>query len=107
MRTPVAPPDKDIDEDVAPPIGPASKLKLSKPNVPPTEAPEIERLLAAVGAIDVSTFDWLLAPSPAELDITLAVVVLGKVGGAAGTATGRFDAETFDVAVIMPWVGIR
>ena len=107
VRTPVPPPDKDIDEDAAPPIAPASKLKLSKPNVPPTEAPDIERLLAAVGAMDVSAFDWLLAPSPVELDITLVVVVRGRVGGAAGIATGRFDAGILDVAVIMPWVGIR
>lgn len=96
VRTPVPPPGKEIAEDVAPPMAPASKLKLSKPNVPPTDAPEIERLLAAAGVSTVA----LLAPSPAEPDITFVVVVRGKVGGAAGTATGRLDVafETFDVA---------
>ena len=54
VRTPVPPPGK-VDGGAAPPIAPASKLKLSKPKVPLADAPEIERLLAARGGTLVST----------------------------------------------------
>ena len=102
VRTPVAPAGSVPEEDAAPPIAPASKLKLSKPNVPPTEVPDIDKLLAAVGAPAVSPpAVWLLEVSPPEDDITLEVVVRGSVGGAAGTATGRFVDVMLDIAVIM------
>ena len=103
---PVPPAGIVADDDAAPPIAPASKLKVSNPKVPPTEAPDIDRLLAAGGALGLSLGGCVLEVSPVEPGITLVVVVLGKVGGGTGTAIGRLDDEIFDVAVIIPCVCI-
>ena len=102
VRMPVPPVGRVDDDDAAPPIAPASKLKVSNPKVPPTEAPDIDRLLPAGGAIELSLGGCVLEVSPVEPVITLVVVVLGKVGGGTGTAIGLLDDEILDVAVIMP-----
>ena len=99
VRIPVPPVGIVADDDAAPPIAPASKLKVSNPKVPPTEAPDIDRLRPAGGAIELSLGGCVLEVSPV---ITLVVVVLGKVGGGTGTAIGLLDDETLDVAGIIP-----
>jgi hypothetical protein len=57
VRIPVLPDGSVEDDGVAPPTAPASKVKLSNPNEPPTEVPGIDRLLAVVGAIAASPAD--------------------------------------------------
>ena len=101
VRIPDAPPlGCEVDADVAPPIAPPSKLKLSNPKVPPTDVPDMDKLLVVGGTIELSPAAWLPDESPPVADITFVVVVRGRVGGAAGTGTERCAVVRFEVVVM-------